>query len=655
MAQQPGSGYNAAGQWAGYSQDPYAQYDQYSQYYQQQGQQQDPQQYQQAQQYPDYSQQYPDYSQQQKAYPDYSQQYQDPQQAYQQEAYPSHMPQSDPYQQAQPYGQPAPYGYRDYRPRRPAYGANPMPPRPYGRHDYRARPMGRYPPSYHQRPPFSGGFVPYGQRSRSPPPREQDVVARIPVRTIYEAANKAQPSYDEPTHIGGFSLDERRRYRHDRSQLPTYTEPQLGANLKDGYQDQFVKRDEGHVEDIDFLLTWLVRDAYARRTAKGEDVEGQAATEAAADTAAAPAADEEAKETDSKGDEGDADGEKAVATDAAPASTAADGTASSDPSKLTLQEVCRGVNFISWRGLLTKMMVYLKDINCRSKTFVAAKVGNTIFLNEYESPSARTRRLTQTPSHELSCYSGFRFESYATIPSASVGDQAAQGEEAGPDYGACGETAHELSSETVSDEQIASAVVNTHTGYWSVFETTLDARFRILAAGEVDATDPVTGELLELKTVIDMATAKPTHKKFRLMKWWAQSHLAGIKRLVAGYRDNDHTLARMETLDVEGIPAHCAEGNEERPFWFPAQCFQALVHAFDVLERKATPEEFLLVKFDDTRPSSIRIARSKDPRYAFLPQWFAEMFDIKDHIAVRRPKPTPTTAPTATGVDQTAA
>jgi len=39
-----------------------------------------------------------------------------------------------------------------------------------------------------------------------------------------------------------------------------------------------------------------------------------------------------------------------------------------------------------------------------------------------------------------------------------------------------------------------------------------------------------------------------------LIKWWAQSYLVGIPKIVCGYRDDNGIVHRLETFNTLGIP-----------------------------------------------------------------------------------------------------
>ena len=88
--------------------------------------------------------------------------------------------------------------------------------------------------------------------------------------------------------------------------------------------------------------------------------------------------------------------------------------------------------------------------------------------------------------------------------------------------------------------------------------------FTILLAlvygGEVDCcTKGSPKEYVELKTtrIMDNIRQHNNFKSFKLIKWWAQSFLIGIKKIVVGYRDDDGIVKYVDTMDTLGIPNMC--------------------------------------------------------------------------------------------------
>ena len=74
-----------------------------------------------------------------------------------------------------------------------------------------------------------------------------------------EQFNKSSPYYRQPVEIGGFSLDENRKFHDDKKKLRKYKPPSstvLDFDLRIGYKS-FVARDEDVAERLDHLLQWI--------------------------------------------------------------------------------------------------------------------------------------------------------------------------------------------------------------------------------------------------------------------------------------------------------------------------------------------------------------------------------------------------------------
>lgn len=94
-----------------------------------------------------------------------------------------------------------------------------------------------------------------GPSHASPPAASQTLSTQ---RQLYE---RDFPLYKQPVEVGHFSLDAERRFFNDGRRLRYYVEPERGCpnfDLRDGYQDRFVKRDDGVKENLDHLLRWIL-------------------------------------------------------------------------------------------------------------------------------------------------------------------------------------------------------------------------------------------------------------------------------------------------------------------------------------------------------------------------------------------------------------
>ncbi|MBN3303959.1 DXO protein, partial [Amia calva] len=296
------------------------------------------------------------------------------------------------------------------------------------------------------------------------------------------------PLYKQPLEVGHFSLDSCRRFFNDARKLRYYVEPERCPrfNLRDGYRDRYIQRDETIKERLDHMLQWILANRSKVQRAQG-----------------------------------------------------------------TPSPSCQlGVDFVTWRGHLTKVLTTPYE-NREGWLLAVTQLGGTLYISEVETEAARRERESRTERHAEMMYWGYKFEQYACAD--QPGGQ--------PDPG---------------------GVVNTNEAFCTVVQTRL-ADHRLLFSGEVDCQDGSTlsssapGCYIELKTSAEICTPKQRSnfhrslmklgrkemylslafcfcvERYKLLKWWAQSFLPGVPRIVAGFRDSDGVVVAVETFHTSKI------------------------------------------------------------------------------------------------------
>ncbi|XP_041363442.1 decapping and exoribonuclease protein-like isoform X3 [Gigantopelta aegis] len=169
--------------------------------------------------------------------------------------------------------------------------------------------------------------------------------------------------------------------------------------------------------------------------------------------------------------------------------------------------------------------------------------------------------------------------------------------------------------------------VNNNEAFCTVVRTRLTSH-SLVFGGEVDAVDPRSAgvrQYVEMKTTreIDTHRQMENFKRFKLIKWWAQSFLVGITKIVCGYRDDDGVVHRIEEMDVPKLPDMA---KNLRDPWNPAICFNFLDQFLQFIKN--------IVKVDD--PQIVYLCRwsphkditcsrlEPDSSFVFLPKWFTE-------------------------------
>ncbi|KIW70853.1 hypothetical protein PV04_03091 [Phialophora macrospora] len=201
------------------------------------------------------------------------------------------------------------------------------------------------------------------------------------------------------------------------------------------------------------------------------------------------------------------------------------------------------IDFVTWRGMMTKIMVApfskLDDWEMNATLFQG-----TIFLEENHTKKISSRQQQFSSAgrpgalpQDLMSFWGYKFESVSLMPTPWP------------------ETSREY-IESREDE-----VVSNYAQYCSIVRTGL-GKVKMILGGEVDAVMAFKPEdkskpidWVELKTTAMVTNEKEQVKYERkLLKFWAQSFLLGVPRIVVGYRTQQGILEKLEELDVQTIP-----------------------------------------------------------------------------------------------------
>uniref|UniRef100_A0A452H3S3 Decapping nuclease n=1 Tax=Gopherus agassizii TaxID=38772 RepID=A0A452H3S3_9SAUR len=111
----------------------------------------------------------------------------------------------------------------------------------------------------------------------------------------------------------------------------------------------------------------------------------------------------------------------------------------------------------------------------------------------------------------------------------------------------------------------------------------------------------------------------PRHK---LIKWWAQSFLPGVSRIVAGFRAPDGAVAALETFETMKI-FQLIRG--DRGCWKPAVCMNFCEAFLAFLKRVVTEDDPQLVHLFAWEPGSpVSYTRHRAAEHVVLPAWYVE-------------------------------
>ncbi|XP_060615503.2 decapping and exoribonuclease protein [Anolis sagrei] len=355
------------------------------------------------------------------------------------------------------------------------------------------------------------------------------------------------PFYRRPSEMGHFSLDGQRCYHGDARKLRYYAPPPIegpspGFDLRDGYHDRYVRRDESVREGLEHLLRWVSQN---RKLLQTED--------------------------------------KARPLNA---------------------------DFITWRGHLTKVLTTPYETQ-EGWLLAVSLFRGTLYISEVETEAARKQQEERSELLKELTYMGYKFEQY-------------------------------MCADTPDGTPDPTGVVNTNEGYCTVIRTRLGTH-SLLFSGEVDCTDPRSPWPDPPSCYVELKTSKVMHSpaqrrsfyRHKMIKWWAQSFLPGVSRIVAGYRGPDGTIVGLETFETMKIFQLI---REDPSCWKPAVCMNFCAAFLGFVKKVVTEDNSKLVHlfaWEPGQPVSFTVHR--DSSYTFLPDWYVEALSTEKPPTPRIP------------------
>ncbi|CAN8095917.1 unnamed protein product [Discula destructiva] len=205
---------------------------------------------------------------------------------------------------------------------------------------------------------------------------------------------------------------------------------------------------------------------------------------------------------------------------------------------------------VTWRGCLTKIMASPFEDRDGFELNATLYQGCIFIEENHDYRLASQREQAAQPwrgpiPQEKMQFWGYKFETLATLPAP------------------WGETSREYI------ENRENEVVNNKAQYCSVVRTGVGKTVLCLG-GEVDAiwdSKPSPGapiNWVELKTSAEIRNDRDRDNfERKMMKFWIQSFLLGVPRIIVGFRDRTGVLQRLEDIDVASIPDTVAKRSRQ--------------------------------------------------------------------------------------------
>lgn len=229
-------------------------------------------------------------------------------------------------------------------------------------------------------------------------------------------------------------------------------------------------------------------------------------------------------------------------------------------------------DFVSYRGLLTTIMCSVFETK-DSWIMGVTKYRDTYYMCQYETAERIQRESNMPERLQRASAWGYKFEQFLTAPEPGG---------------------------TPTPE----APTNEKEEFCSVVRTRLGKSHSLVYGAEVDAVDAKlveqkphlkhsTQRYVEMKTSrrVDNQRQHENLIKFKAIKWWAQSHLIGIPRVICGFRNDDGIV---ESLESYNLPDLVKMGDR---YWKPEDMLTFLDNFLQFVKRTSTERRVTLFEY----------------------------------------------------------
>ncbi|KAF4994876.1 hypothetical protein FGRMN_5508 [Fusarium graminum] len=234
-------------------------------------------------------------------------------------------------------------------------------------------------------------------------------------------------------------------------------------------------------------------------------------------------------------------------------------------------------NVVTWRGMMTKLRDECHPLSIPS--FIEENNAYKVASRSNEGNNKRRRG----PPLEVMQFWGYKFETLSTLPAPWA----------------------ETSREFIENRE--NEVVDNKAQYCSVVRTGIGKTVLCLG-GEVDAIWDSKPEekgtpinWVELKTSAEIRNAGDMENFNRkLMKYWIQSFLLGVPRIVVGFRTRDGILVEVKDIETHRIPE--TVNAYPNPKWNADMCVNFAAEFLDWLTENINDEGVWRIKREPQSP-----------------------------------------------------
>eukprot|EP00095_Tigriopus_kingsejongensis_P002537 snap_masked-scaffold344_size201325-processed-gene-1.0 protein:Tk02537 transcript:snap_masked-scaffold344_size201325-processed-gene-1.0-mRNA-1 annotation:"protein dom3z" len=262
-------------------------------------------------------------------------------------------------------------------------------------------------------------------------------------------------------------------------------------------------------------------------------------------------------------------------------------------------EFSLNTDFVCYRGLLTCLMCTPYEAKDRW-VISARKYKGTVYLLKEETPEGLRQRKSMSEKQKTMCIWGYKFEQH-------------------------------LMSDRPGVKPDPHAPLNTNEEFCCMFRTRLGTSSVVYGAemDGVESAETVDAQLdlnrlrfIELKTSrrIEHSGHSRTFAKFKLIKWWAQSFLVAIPKVICGFRDDAGIVHQLKTYPIYELPKMGAE------HWQPNVCMNFLNDFLEFAKTKVTNETQVFQFSWEPGFKDVQVKATDLPLNHVLPESYVHQF-----------------------------
>lgn len=261
-----------------------------------------------------------------------------------------------------------------------------------------------------------------------------------------------------------------------------------------------------------------------------------------------------------------------------------------------------GIDLVCWRGILTSLMTCIFDKYANFRFYVI-KYKNIWYFCQAELQKDKLFRQNADELAKKQTYQGLNFETYLTSFINPYG------------------TKNREVDKVLIKKEMKNSVGNFEDeGYFALvssrklIEDIIDERSystNILFASEIDCCELNNSEpvkYIELKTSMQ---GKPLHD-IKKMKWWAQSYLAGVDKIIIGEKDTEGFVSNIYELEVDNL-------FNNSTWWDPIKCKSFLNKSIRFIKEQVSDEGKVYAVF---RNENNIVCEITDDKFNFIPDWY---------------------------------